>query len=245
MLCAFFRDEAGAVTVDWTVVTAAVVGLGLASVAAVRTGTNALGTSISDSLSSAGVASLGRLGLGILQLAQRLDFTNGDVGGWSLNRTSYLEAIGHFLGPVSRTDGTLTFDTAIPDGATEARIEFDMHLFGSWDGAHPVYGGAEGDGVMFTINNTPVSHELFQAVNASDTQRSATLEVDGTTYALTLTRDTAQNDYRGTGYGFDQSWSVQIEASGDPGQMQLMMRNTTNDATDEHFGIANMQVSHN
>jgi hypothetical protein len=146
---------------------------------------------------------------------------------------------------VSRADGTLTFDSAIPAGATEARIEFDMHLFGSWDGAHPVYGGAEGDGVMFTVNGTPISHELFQATNLSNTQRAATLEVDGTTYAMTLTRDATRNDYRGTGYGFDESWSVQIEATGNPGQMQLMMRNTTNDSTDEHFGIANMQVSHN
>ena len=46
-LCA---DEDGAVTVDWVVLTAAIVGLGIAVVLAVRNGTAAMGTSISAEL---------------------------------------------------------------------------------------------------------------------------------------------------------------------------------------------------
>lgn len=46
----FFASEAGAVTVDWVVLTAALVGLGLAVMAVVGDGINDLTNSISDEL---------------------------------------------------------------------------------------------------------------------------------------------------------------------------------------------------
>ena len=58
----WMKDESGAVTVDWTVLAAAIVGLGIASAAAVRTGTGSLATDINNALSSASVAALGALG---------------------------------------------------------------------------------------------------------------------------------------------------------------------------------------
>ena len=60
----FLSDESGAVIVDWTVLAAAIVGLGIATVAAVRTGVVDLGDDINGSLSSASVVSLGALGSG-------------------------------------------------------------------------------------------------------------------------------------------------------------------------------------
>jgi len=60
----FLRGESGAVTVDWTVLAASVVGLGLASAAAVRTGVVTLGGDIDGALAGANVAALGQLGLG-------------------------------------------------------------------------------------------------------------------------------------------------------------------------------------
>ena len=59
----FFADESGAVTVDWVVLTAAIVGLGLAVIASVRTGVGSLASDISTSLSGASVATLGTLGV--------------------------------------------------------------------------------------------------------------------------------------------------------------------------------------
>ena len=59
----FKNDEAGAVTVDWVVLTAAIVGLGLAVVTSVRSGVSSLAGDISSSLTSASVASLGTLGV--------------------------------------------------------------------------------------------------------------------------------------------------------------------------------------
>ncbi len=58
----FKNDEAGAVTVDWVVLTAAIVGLGIAVIAAVSTGTTSLGNQISASLEGATVQTLGELG---------------------------------------------------------------------------------------------------------------------------------------------------------------------------------------
>jgi hypothetical protein len=55
----FLTSDSGAVTVDWVVLAAATVGLGVASVAAVRTGTGSLGQDIANSLASASVATWG------------------------------------------------------------------------------------------------------------------------------------------------------------------------------------------
>jgi len=61
MLAQFLKHEDGAVTVDWVVLAAAVVGLGVASVAAVRSGTSALDDDIEASLTDASVMAIGRL----------------------------------------------------------------------------------------------------------------------------------------------------------------------------------------
>lgn len=58
----FWGDQSGAITVDWTVLAAAVVGLGVASVGAVRSGVGSLGSDVETSLNSASVVSLGELG---------------------------------------------------------------------------------------------------------------------------------------------------------------------------------------
>lgn len=61
-LKSFLISEAGAVTVDWVVLAAAITGLGMASVAAVRSGTSALADDVETSLTSASVTSLGCMG---------------------------------------------------------------------------------------------------------------------------------------------------------------------------------------
>lgn len=52
----FRRDEAGLVSVDWVVLTAALVGLGIVVIATVQTGVESLGDAIGTSLSEAEVA---------------------------------------------------------------------------------------------------------------------------------------------------------------------------------------------
>ncbi len=50
---AFAKDESGAVTVDWVVLTAAVVGLALLVLTFVRDGLNTAGQAIEDNLNNA------------------------------------------------------------------------------------------------------------------------------------------------------------------------------------------------
>ena len=52
---AFVKDEDGAVTVDWVVPTAAIVGLGIAGVAAVSDGVDELAGRISDGVQAVDV----------------------------------------------------------------------------------------------------------------------------------------------------------------------------------------------
>jgi Flp pilus assembly pilin Flp len=53
----FRNDEEGAVTVDWVVLTAAVVGLGVAAMAAVKSGTGSLSTKINNYMASQTISS--------------------------------------------------------------------------------------------------------------------------------------------------------------------------------------------
>jgi len=52
----FHAEEEGAVTVDWVVLTAAVVGLGIAALAAIKGGTGALTSKINEHLSGASIS---------------------------------------------------------------------------------------------------------------------------------------------------------------------------------------------
>ncbi len=54
----FFESESGAVTVDWVVLTASVVGIGLSAATLTGAGVRSLGTDVNNSLTSAGVAAL-------------------------------------------------------------------------------------------------------------------------------------------------------------------------------------------
>ena len=53
----FKRDEDGTVTVDWVVLTAAIVGLGIAVLTSVSGGTTSLANKISSNLASQTIAS--------------------------------------------------------------------------------------------------------------------------------------------------------------------------------------------
>ena len=52
---AFLKDESGAVTVDWVVLTAAIVGLGIAVLSTVGAGTTDLADKVSSHLSTRSV----------------------------------------------------------------------------------------------------------------------------------------------------------------------------------------------
>ena len=107
----FLEDDSGAVTVDWVVMTGALVGLGLASAAAVRTGTGDLGAGIGTSLTDArvvggtvasfdfnDVTGLTRTGWGWV--------TSGSFQGWNaLGPIQQIEIVQSGLGGMHTPDG--------------------------------------------------------------------------------------------------------------------------------------------
>jgi hypothetical protein len=80
-LRAFGEGQTGAVAVDWVVLSAAVVGLGIGAVATVRIGAGGLGDGIGASLGGASVASMGTGAVALASYALRFNW-GYDVMAW-------------------------------------------------------------------------------------------------------------------------------------------------------------------
>ncbi len=255
MIKHFLWDETGAVTVDWTVMTAAVVGLGLASAGAVQVGTGNLGNSIRESLSGAGVASLQ------WAYARNLvsqNFADGDFTGWSSSLSTTFGAWGPMLGPFGReTFSTpLTYDVSLPEGISNALISFDLVIGDSWDGvAGPdnPWTNALGDSLRFIVDGQVVTgeHFVFRENHPGYQpgmfeERRATAQIGDATFNLVLTpRDAPTANVGGSGWN-DQRWSVQIEALDAPQNFQLGFSSTADQSgPDESFGIQNFNIAGN
>ena len=120
MLRTFATSESGAVTVDWVVLTAGLVGLGLSTVAVVSGGIENLSGDIGQSLANAQVGSNFFAALGSVFSS---DFSGG-AAGWSGGQMVTLTGFGNVLqlgpGQLATTSATL------PPGATTATITFDL-----------------------------------------------------------------------------------------------------------------------
>lgn len=240
----FLTSESGAVTVDWTVMAASVVGLGLTSVAAVRTGQNALAGDINDALSSASVAQVG-----IANSRNSYGFDDGVTTGWSSALISSNAILGNFLGPFAGSDPTLTHQVVLPDGATSATVTFDLLQLDSWDGIGPVSdfsAGGRGDGMGFEIDGVEIGHTWL--TNAAAGTPNGSMVIGGTTYTYSMTRHSGGDLWRenGTPVGWqDSRWSVTLTATNPPsGGFRLGLNSTANQGvTDESFGIDNYRVT--
>jgi Flp pilus assembly pilin Flp len=126
MVREFWKAEAGAIAVDWTVLTGALVGLGIATIAIVSNGTETVSTGISDTLA------------GIILEAEDFLYLSGfddGPGDWLNGIVTDGGALGALLGPFGGTGGGIgtskTFD--IPPGTETATFTFDMVAIDSWD----------------------------------------------------------------------------------------------------------------
>lgn len=257
MIRAFFAETSGAITVDWTVLAAAVVGLGVSSVAAVRTGTGALGDDIETSLSSASVANLNWAFAGDLV---RQTFDNGDFSGWSVARAGTFGPWGATLGPFGfdTMSNPLTFDVNLTGANTNALIEFDMIIADTWDGvagpSNPwTYAG--GDTMTLMIDGQAISVEPFvhaggpghPGFTTAQTQaRSSTVEVNGATYTVRMTPTSSLAQVGGSGSP-DQRWRVQVEAINAPQSFEFGLSAALDQAShaDEAFHLQNFSVRQN
>lgn len=238
-LKSFLAADSGAITVDWTVLTAAAVGMSLTGVAAVRTGTSSLGTSIRSSLSDSSVAMLGSYAPG------GMGFDDGNFDGWSSTRLGGNDILGAFLGPFAGSDPAVTNEVTLPPGATEATIKFDVLLLDSWDGASTSYSdarlGGRGDGLSFSVDGVEIGFSAMTNSRALNPEGS--FEINGSTYSYEMTR-VEGGDYGYYGWN-DARYSVSITATDPPnGGFTFGVNGTSNQGlNDESFGIDNYSVN--
>lgn len=119
MLRTFLSDERGAITVDWVAVTAATVGLGLATVAVVSPGIETLSGDVSDQLSGTEVA----LPFTVLRTLFETDFAAGAagwIGGTPINLAGFGDVLQ--IGPGI----TALMQVDVPPGAGAATVVFDL-----------------------------------------------------------------------------------------------------------------------
>lgn len=255
MLSAFVKDESGAISVDWTVMAAAAVGLGLASVTAVSTGTGSLGENIRASLSGASTASLR---WAFASESVRQSFSDGDFTGWSQARQGDFGEWGAMQGPFGRDTDTepLTYAVSLAEGNSNALIEFDMLIIDSWDGAadpNNPWANAQGDVMRLQINGQDIAVEPF--VHREDhpgyrpgmfEDRSSSVTIDGATYNVSMTMTDAPTDNIGGAGWNDQRWRVQVEALDAPQNFELGFSSPVDqNINDEAWGIANFSVMEN
>lgn len=196
-LTSFLRDEAGAVTVDWTVLTAGLVGMGLATVAVVSGGVEALSRDVDAQLREGHIISaFSSFAPG--DILAEMDFSDG-LGAWVGGRVVDLAGFGEVLelGP-----GVLSqLSVAIPEGASAATVSFDLIGVDDLSGA-PATVYINGQAVAIYSDN----HGNIQ---------TSTPSVDG----ITVTLDQQyRNDPVGSGsHGHDSRATYTITVA-DPGE---------------------------
>lgn len=226
MFATFCQSEDGAITVDWTVLTGALVGLGLAGATLVSNGVSSLSTDVSDMLS------------GVMQEAADALYSSGfDFGapGWVNGTVSNASAFGAILGPYGGTGGAQsvhsTFD--IPDGTNVASFTFDMIAIDSWDNE---------DFIVF-VDGEPAARLNFHHSTDGVTGQWVS---DNPNYTFQVL-ETGPREHSGYNAGWsDQQASVQLDIA-NPGQTVTLGFGSTLDQgiEDESFAVDNVSLTAN
>ncbi|PIV73563.1 MAG: hypothetical protein COW55_12720 [Rhodobacteraceae bacterium CG17_big_fil_post_rev_8_21_14_2_50_65_11] len=227
MLKRFILSESGAVTTDYVMLSASVVGLGIAVVSSTSMGVETLANDINAALTGEIVnASFAR--------SSYFDDFESGAGFWVGGQTDDSEdAYGGILGPYGGTDGveavTRTYD--LMSGYDMAVVEFDLHAIDSWDNE---------DFIVF-IDGEPVSSHNFRWQEDGATGGWTTS--DGN-YVVSIEPNGPRQH---TGYNpdwTDQSYSVRVEVT-DPGRsMSVGFGSTlTQSLDDESWAVDNVGVT--
>ena len=227
LLSEFLRSDSGAVTTDYVVLSAAMVGSGLAAMNSTAVGVENIAGDIAAALRGEIVnTSFARQGYFD-------DFENG-AGYWVGGRTDDSQgAFGGILGPYSGSNGnevvTRTFD--LMSGYDYAVVEFDMLAIDSWDNE---------DFIIF-VDGNPVSAYNFDWQQDGVTGAWTTSDA-GIDISITPNGSRSQQGYSDT--WSDQTFSVSVQVA-DPGPSMSIGFGSTLDQSlgDESWGVDNVQVT--
>ncbi|GIT90503.1 hypothetical protein JANAI62_00150 [Jannaschia pagri] len=221
----FLKDETGAVTVDWVVLTAAGVGLGLAVMGLVQTGAASQSDDVDETLRGIGIMT------SFTKIYSTNDFSDGR-GDWSGGELINFEGFGDILA-LSGSSPTADLPLEVESQYSYAVVEFDMVFGDSWDGEQ----------ATISLNGQELAMGEFNWQSGEPTITTYDTETDT---QITLTRSSTDT---GSGRGRwqsqnDYTYSVQVVAANDGSALQLGASTTLNSGTnDEFFGIDNVQVS--
>jgi Flp pilus assembly pilin Flp len=227
VIARFVTDERGAITVDWTVMTAAVAGLGLASMGVVSGGIENLSTDISNHLSS---NDWNLFDNGLIPV-DSFNFTGGDMAGWIGGQVMDMGGqIGELLvlGPNQATGYLMQ----VAEGTEQAIMQFDLIAGDSLDNS--AQWGTDTATIM--LNGVPVAI-------ATDNHQTMTFDipqVDGTTVEATVT---VQNAHLGGSSNWtDSAATVTVTVDQPTSDIQFALQSNSNqNINDEFWGIDNFE----
>lgn len=219
----FLCNESGAVTVDWVVLTGAIVGLGLATTVVVSAGVENVSEDTAEEM--AGVEITNRFaGIDNLELAG-LDFSDGD-GGWTGGQVFDMGALGDLLAFGPGESGEFSVD--VPYNAQTATLTFDL------------IGGDSTDNepAIITINGQQV---LVGRGNLGGPMSISTSSVDGISVQTSYVSSGSQ--LGGNDNWNDSVTTVTITVDDPGGQLTMGVSSGTDQSiNDEYYGIDNMTI---
>lgn len=226
MFATFLHGEDGATTVDWTVLTGVLAGLGLATAAVVSGGMEDLSTDVSDTL--AGVMAETAAAL----YAYGFDV---DAAGWLGGVISDGGSFGSVLGPYGGSAGAQTVQSTfdIPPGTEVASFTFDMIAVDSWDNE---------EFIVF-VDGAPAASLRFQHETDGVTGQWVSSNPD---YTFEVT-GTGAREHAGYSSGWpDQRATVRLDVANPGGTVTLGFGSTLDQGIDdEAFAIDNVSLTAN
>ncbi|MFO6463038.1 hypothetical protein ACK8OR_01485 [Jannaschia sp. KMU-145] len=221
----FISEESGAVTVDWTVLTAGLVGLGLAVAGVASTGVQSTSNDIDETLRGVSIISA------FSGVISNIDFTGGDRGGWTAGEVVDIAGFGEIL-VIPRGGETAYLPIDVRDSDAYAVVEFDMIFGDSWDSETGTISIAGEEVVVGTHSWREGEPDVKVIEGANDT-------------TVTLTRSSrGSGTFRTGGSSEDYTYRVQVVAANDGRDLALGASTTLNSGyQDEFFGIDNVTVS--
>jgi Flp pilus assembly pilin Flp len=229
LLNTFINDESGAVTVDWTVMTAAIAGLGIATYGVVSGGINDLSNDVSAQLSGQDILASFSGAFSTITLASN-DFTGGDRGDWIGGQ---IFDMGGTLGELLAIGAGQTAELALefPEGASVGTVTFDL------------IGGDSGDGELVSVTSNGQG-VLLGTYNFRPETVELTFEIPDVPGVTVTTELVSENSNIGGSGWTDAVTRVSLTVE-DPGtDFVLAARSNTNQSiSDEYFGIDNVTVT--